>query len=368
MPSDNTSDNVTTPPLALNAHDSHLPDQATQPSDQPSADPRALLVLLGTALTRMRTLALRSPPDQLALSLQAIQLYAPLAHSVGFGGEFAQLETLAYQRLFPDSLARLQRWFRLIWPDASRLVNTLCAQVEAQIEQDPVLAATLDSFNVDGRVKTVSSTFRKLLRDQKQIRQLNDVVALRVVLRPSADAASVLEALSSLEFEEGNADALLCHGVYRQIAKLLPEVPGRFKDFISNPKPNGYQSIHSNMQLSDGRVVELQVRTDAMHERATRGSAAHEGYRARQLGGGLEAELDVAHQASRVLKGVQLKQAALLPAAPDAVEVVSDSLGHITPSRKEAKEGGRALTASQTQSQTESQTGRIGEFLGDLQT
>ena len=64
------------------------------------------------------------------------------------------------------------------------------------------------------------------------------------------------------------------------------EVPGRFKDFVTRPKPNGYQSIHTNVTLADGRAVEVQIRTVAMHEHATSGAASHETYRATQLGGG----------------------------------------------------------------------------------
>ena len=73
---------------------------------------------------------------------------------------------------------------------------------------------------------------------------------------------------------------------YREIARQWSEVPGRFKDFVTRPKPNGYQSLHTNLRLPDGRGFELQIRTASMHEKAERGSAAHNAYRARQLEGG----------------------------------------------------------------------------------
>ena len=87
---------------------------------------------------------------------------------------------------------------------------------------------------------------------------------------------------------------------------------------MSQPKPNGYQSIHTNARLADGRIVEIQVRTAAMHEKATSGSAAHQEYRASQLSGGLAAMEGVARQTSHTLRAVQ--QPVLLPAAEEQEE------------------------------------------------
>ena len=80
------------------------------------------------------------------------------------------------------------------------------------------------------------------------------------------------------------AEALICFDAYRQLIRYgLSEVPNRFKDFVTRPKPNGYQSLHTNLRLPDGRVFEVQVRTRRMHEAAEFGSAAHNAYRAAQL-------------------------------------------------------------------------------------
>ena len=82
----------------------------------------------------------------------------------------------------------------------------------------------------------------------------------------------------------GETEALLCFAAYKQLASVWPEEPGRFKDFVTRPKANGYQSLHTNLRLPDGRTFELQIRTAAMHEVASSGSAAHNAYRAAQLG------------------------------------------------------------------------------------
>ena len=85
------------------------------------------------------------------------------------------------------------------------------------------------------------------------------------------------------EVGEAEAEALLCHCARREVLRIHTEVPGRFKDFVSRPKPNGYQSIHTNLRLPDGRVVEVQIRTAAMHAFAESGGAAHQMYRGEQL-------------------------------------------------------------------------------------
>uniref|UniRef100_A0A7S2HG57 RelA/SpoT domain-containing protein n=1 Tax=Haptolina brevifila TaxID=156173 RepID=A0A7S2HG57_9EUKA len=112
-------------------------------------------------------------------------------------------------------------------------------------------------------------------------------------------------------------EALLCHGVYRQVrhSSLWTEVPSRFKDFVSAPKPNGYQSIHTNCWLADGRIVEVQIRTDAMHERAVSGTAAHQDYRASQMGA-QGAGQALARRTQRALAATALTSTAnALPAA-----------------------------------------------------
>ena len=97
---------------------------------------------------------------------------------------------------------------------------------------------------------------------------------------------------------------------------MWQEVPGRFKDFVTHPKPNGYQSIHTNMWLPNGRLVEVQIRTVQMHERAERGVAAHHLYRAAQLGGASEHNMQLAHVSAA------LRASRALPPAPGSGETM----------------------------------------------
>ena len=119
---------------------------------------------------------------------------------------------------------------------------------------------------------------------------MRDALALRVILVPAPEAAQQLGTLMRRPspLDEVETEALVCFGVYRQMLRLWPEVQGRFKDFVTRPKPNGYQSLHTNVCLDDGREVEVQIRTLQMHERAEYGSASHNAYRAAQLGASAE--------------------------------------------------------------------------------
>lgn len=288
------------------------------------ADPRALLVLLGAALTRLRAADLRPAPEQEALAVEAVQLYSPLAHAVGFGREFAELEELAYRRLFPEQYRRLQRWYTSIWHDAQPLLGGLRHSLEARIIGAPSLAGLLERVLVYGRVKSVASTFNKLIRDQTQIDAIRDICALRVILTPRhAQAAEALGAAGA-PLREEEVERELCHGVYRQVLRLWPEVAGRCKDFVSHPKPNGYQSIHTNVRLRDGRVVEVQIRTERMHRAAEWGSASHGQYRAAQMGDaqpGTDGSA-LAKRAGRALRQVQLERGPkALPASRPASRV-----------------------------------------------
>ena len=225
------------------------------------------------------------------------------------GDAFYELETLAYGKLFPESLRRLRRWYGEVWPDAHELVPRVCREVREQLLAAPSLAGLLVDVSVTGRVKAATSTFRKLLRDSiKSIELVRDVVALRIVVTPADDVETLLQGVMGRAVGRAEAEALLCHGAHRQLQRMMPEVPGRMKDFIRSPKPNGYQSIHTNVRLPDGRVIEVQIRSAAMHQDAEYGVAAHHLYRATQLGGVAKSSevVQAALQAARAPRALPL--------------------------------------------------------------
>ena len=312
-------------------------------------------------LRRARTLP---TAQRQGVALDAMQLWSPLAHSVGVAHTFADLDSLAYASLFPESLARLRQWYSLVWHDASQLVPQLQRRLLEELQQAPSLEGLLAWIEVSGRVKQLESTFRKLLRDGdtaaagaagaaagnepladadadaleeeeeeeddddddddeddddgvrdilQDVDRVQDIIAMRVVLTPAADAVALLGAqMDRPDLSEAEAEALLCHIALKNVRRLpiWQEVPGRVKDFVRNPKPNGYQSIHITLRLPDGRLVEVQLRTRQMHERAERGSAAHHLYK-----GGADNEAGKRELGTAATRAV----AALLPAAESKV-------------------------------------------------
>ena len=153
------------------------------------------------------------------------------------------------------------------------------------------------------------------------IEDVRDALALRVVLDPAPDAAEQLGALreGGAVLTPGETEALLCFAAYKQLASVWPEEPGRFKDFVTRPKANGYQSLHTNLRLPDGRTFELQIRTAAMHEVASSGSAAHNAYRAAQLGAADSPRLlPPSSSTSKPPAGTRSSLAKLLPEAVES--------------------------------------------------
>jgi len=242
-----------------------------------AAEPRALIVILARQLQLLRAVEALPPAAQTIVALQAVHLYTPLSQAIGFGGVFNDLEAISYRKLFPETVAKLQTWYEEEWPDTHLLLPQLVEQLRAQLETAPSLDGLVSDFEITARAKTLTSTLRKMLRRSTlDVEQVQDVIALRVVLTPAPDAEAQLAMVMRLPtLSAFEADALLCHGVYRQVVRLWKEVPGRFKDFVTAPKANGYQSIHTNARLPDGRLVEVQIRTAEMHREAERGRAAH---------------------------------------------------------------------------------------------
>jgi (p)ppGpp synthase/HD superfamily hydrolase len=279
-------------------------------ASETGTDPRAMFVLLGSALTWLRSGALRPPDEQDSVAKEALQVYAPLAYAIGAGNYFTDLERLSYQRLFPGSMARLERWRKVVWHDAHMVCSMLCSQLNERIKEAPSLTGLFECVEVSGRVKTKTSTFRKILRSRKPVDSIKDIIALRVVITPDPSATSRLATFENRTVSPMYVETMVCALVYRQVRALWDEVSGRFKDFVTKPKSNGYQSLHTTVRMPDGRDVEIQIRTAQMHERATSGAAAHQNYRAKQLGGGLAAlpaaegtspDLDAARQEQLLL-------------------------------------------------------------------
>ena len=223
-------------------------------------DVRIVIVKLADRLHNMRTLEFMPPEKQRRISKETLEIFAPLAHRLGMGQIKTELEDLAFRYLYPAEFRALKK--RLESHQAMRqgVVEQARERLAKAISQDSVLAGLLRSFEVVGRTKHLYSIWRKMQRDGRSLEQIYDLVALRVILDPK---------------DEDQHGKLVCYNVLGIVHQLWQQIEGRFKDYISTPKPNGYQSLHTTVVVESGVPLEVQIRTREMHRLAEYGIAAH---------------------------------------------------------------------------------------------
>ena len=221
-----------------------------------ASDLRVILVKFADRLHNMRTIEALPKKKQLKKASETKELFAPLAHRFGLFKIKSELEDLSFKVLDPEAYTHI----------VDRL-EEMAEQREAYIAEfiEP-LAKHLEEegyeFDVKGRVKNVYSIHRKMQRKSKPIDEIYDIFAIRIILQSDG--------------RRGKED---CWRVYSLVTDLYKPLPDRFRDFISVPKSNGYQSLHTTVFGPGGRRVEVQVRTQEMHEVAERGVAAHWKYK-----------------------------------------------------------------------------------------
>jgi len=222
-----------------------------------SADIRVLLVKLADRLHNMRPLHfIKRPEKRQRIAFETMEIYAPLAERIGMDQMKAELEDLAFAELFPDARASIIARLEQLRGDDTGLVERVLEGLRE------VLAANGLEADVYGREKTPISIWRKMERRNIDFEQLADIMAFRITV---PDVASCYAALGAI------------HGAYVML-------PGRFKDFISTPKPNGYRSLHTTIIGPEHRRIEVPIRTREMHEVAELGVAAHWAYKQGQHG------------------------------------------------------------------------------------
>jgi GTP pyrophosphokinase len=217
-----------------------------------SEDIRVLLVKLADRVHNMRTLNfVASPEKRQRIARETLDIYAPLAERIGMSRFKDELEDLAFAQLLPDQRQAIQSHLQLIEGPGGAISQRIVDELTRALAEEGVEAW------ISGRVKTPYSIWRKTERKKVEFQQLYDLMAFRVVV---GSVAQCYQAMGVL------------HARY-------PVVPGRFKDYISTPKPNGYRSLHTGIFGPDKKRIELQIRTREMHEVAEYGVAAHWKYK-----------------------------------------------------------------------------------------
>ncbi len=221
-----------------------------------ASDIRVILVKFADRLHNMRTLDSLPKHRRLKIATETLELFAPLAHRFGFNAIKSELEDLALRQLDPEAFHKIQGEIHSSRREHEAYIASFLGPLRERLEQDHFV------FDIYGRSKSIYSIYRKMKRQDKPLDEIFDLLAIRVVLKTTG--------------RKGKED---CWRVYSIITDLYKPLPERFRDFISVPKSNGYQSLHTTVLGPEGRRVEVQIRTEEMHEVAERGVAAHWKYK-----------------------------------------------------------------------------------------
>jgi guanosine-3',5'-bis(diphosphate) 3'-pyrophosphohydrolase len=216
-----------------------------------SKDLRVILVKLGDRLHNMRTIKHMRLDKQAQKATETMEIYAPLAGRMGMQWMREELEDLSFQVLNPDARMSIMRRFVKLQKESGDVIARITLDIIHELTTAGIVA------DVTGRAKRPFSIWRKMEEKEMGFSRLSDIYGFRVITENEAD----------------------CYRVLGAIHQRWRAVPGRFKDYISQPKTNGYRSIHTTVSGRDGKRVEVQIRTRVMHEVAERGVAAHWSYR-----------------------------------------------------------------------------------------
>jgi GTP pyrophosphokinase/guanosine-3',5'-bis(diphosphate) 3'-pyrophosphohydrolase len=216
-----------------------------------SKDLRVILVKLGDRLHNMRTIRSMKPEKQAQKARETMEIFAPLAGRMGMQWMREELEDLSFKVLNPEARNSIMRRFLTLQRESGDVVHKITGDIRHELEK-----AKIDA-DVFGRAKKPYSIWRKMQEKDLAFSRLSDIYGFRVICASVAD----------------------CYRILGVIHQRWRAVPGRFKDYISQPKSNGYRSIHTTVSGRDGKRVEVQIRTREMHEVAEAGVAAHWSYR-----------------------------------------------------------------------------------------
>ena len=216
-----------------------------------SKDIRVVLIKIADRLHNMRTMQYQTPEKQLKKCQETMDIYAPLAHRLGMQKVKWELEDTSLRYLNPKEYNEIMGYLNAHKEQDEAFMHTIQSKITERLSAVGIRNTTY------GRIKHVYSIYRKMQTQGKTIDELYDIYAFRVIVDSIPD----------------------CYNVLGHIHDLFNLVPGRFKDYISTPKPNMYQSLHTTVIGSQGIPFEVQIRTWEMHETAEYGIAAHWKYK-----------------------------------------------------------------------------------------
>ena len=216
-----------------------------------SEDIRVVIIKLADRLHNMRTLKYMTPAKQLEKSKETLEIFATIAHRIGMSKIKTELEDISFRYLHPEEYQEIKELVNTKKQERENYTKKVIDKIEKELEKHNLKG------EVTGRPKHLYSIYRKMIEKEKKFADLNDLIAVRIVVEREDE----------------------CYNALGIIHNLFIPVPGRFKDYIAAPKINGYQSIHTTVNGPDNQKVEIQIRTKLMHQIAEDGVAAHWKYK-----------------------------------------------------------------------------------------
>ena len=220
-------------------------------------DVRVILVKLADRLHNMRTLEHLEESQRIKIAQETLDIYAPIANRLGMSKIKNELEELAFKHLERETYDMVQAWV----DERRRATEQTVAELKRSLE-DKLSEAQIPLLTIDGRIKRLFSIRQKVRRQRINLEEVYDLIALRVITPSVRD----------------------CYAALGIIHQMWSPVPGRFKDFVAMPRPNGYQSLHTSVVSDKGFPFEVQIRTEDMHRVAEDGIAAHWKYKEGRVG------------------------------------------------------------------------------------
>lgn len=222
-----------------------------------SDDVRVILIKIADRLHNMRTLGYMPKDKQIKITGETIYLFAPLAYRLGLFPIKSELEDLCMKYRFPEEYKEISRKLQDTESERQEYIDKFCAPIKQVLDKNNI------KYEISGRIKSVYSIWTKMQRKQIPFEEIYDLFAIRIVFQ-------------ALPFP---SEKTQCWQIYSSITDLYTPKPDRLRDWISMPKANGYEALHSTVMGPDGVWVEVQIRTQRMEDIAERGFAAHWKYK-----------------------------------------------------------------------------------------
>ncbi len=216
-----------------------------------SQDIRVIIIKLADRLHNMRTLNFKPEQKRRDTALETLEIYAPIAHRLGIRAIKEELEDLAISYLDPVAYHEIEESIQLQGNARREFLEEIKARIQARVDQ------VVPGARIDGRIKSVHGIYRKMYMQNHNFDEIYDIYAVRIIVDSVIDCYNCLG---------------IIHDMFRPI-------PGRFKDYISTPKRNGYKSIHTTVMTRDNMRLEIQIRSREMHQASEYGLAAHWAYK-----------------------------------------------------------------------------------------